>query len=147
MQKENIYTLKNGLIPVPNKWVIPGLRAKKGNLDAFKFIINLACKRYEKEEKAVMAKTRRRELLQVRQIIHCLLKENFPKVTLCEIGRRCGGKDHATVLHSSKAVNNLVDTNKKFREEYSELDKIVKDNIFFFRQTYLKGGLKAGKRG
>jgi hypothetical protein len=38
MQKENIYTLKNGLIPIPSPWVMPGLGDLKHNTDAFKYI-------------------------------------------------------------------------------------------------------------
>ena len=35
---------------------------------------------------------------------------------------QCGGKDHATVLHACKTVNNLIDTDKTFRKYISELD-------------------------
>lgn len=30
-------------------------------------------------------------------------------------------KDHATVLHAAKTINNLLDTNKKFRDKYQDV--------------------------
>ncbi len=38
---------------------------------------------------------------------------------LSYIGNNIGGFDHATVIWAKKCVNNLVDTNKKFAEEYN----------------------------
>jgi len=38
----------------------------------------------------------------------------------------CGNKDHATVLHACRTVNNLVETDKQFRQFVEELDKRIK---------------------
>lgn len=138
MKTNEIYTVSHGLVPVPNKWIIPGLKENKGNLDCYKFIIEMVCKAYNQTEKSVMAKTRKREFLKTRQIITSLIKNNFYKLTLADIGHRCGGKDHATVLHSCNAVQNSIDTNKVFKEEYELFDNIIKDNIKSFKQTHLK---------
>lgn len=138
MQTNEIYTLNHGLIPVPNKWIIPGLDKIEGNIDAFEFIINMVCSKYEQTEKAVMALSRKREIVKSRQIIHTLLKENFYKLSLNQIGHRCGNKDHATVIHSCKSVNDQRDTNRAFKEEYEEFDNIIKNNIKSFKQTHLK---------
>jgi chromosomal replication initiator protein len=35
----------------------------------------------------------------------------------------CGGKDHATVLHACRTVNNLADTDKTFRRYLDDLEK------------------------
>ena len=37
------------------------------------------------------------------------------KSSLASIGAHCGGKDHATVLHACRTVNNLQETDKQFR--------------------------------
>ena len=37
----------------------------------------------------------------------------------------CGGKDHATVLHDCKTVNNLIDTDKRFRGYIDDLNKKI----------------------
>ena len=45
------------------------------------------------------------------------------KSSLANIGMHCGGKDHATVLHACRTVNNLQETDKQFRKYVSDLDK------------------------
>jgi chromosomal replication initiator protein len=47
------------------------------------------------------------------------------KSSLANIGMHCGGKDHATVLHACKTVNNLIDTDKRCRGYVSDLEKKI----------------------
>lgn len=54
--------------------------------------------------------THKQEIVAPRQIAHYLAKIHTPE-SLANIGKAIGNKDHATVLHSSKTVNNLIDTN------------------------------------
>lgn len=70
------------------------------------------------------SKTRKREIVKSRQIIQFFCKE-FNVGSLSFIGKNIGGKDHATVLHSCKAVNNMIDTDKKFREDVEEIKKRI----------------------
>ena len=39
------------------------------------------------------------------------------------IGKYCGNKDHATVLHACKTVNNLADTDKRFKGYILDIEK------------------------
>ena len=48
------------------------------------------------------------------------------KSSLATIGLQCGNKDHATVLHACRTVNNLIETDKQFRIYVEELDKKIK---------------------
>lgn len=68
------------------------------------------------------SKTRKREIVQARQIAMYFSKK-LTKSSLASIGMQCGGKDHATVLHACKTVNNLIDTDKTFRKFINDLDK------------------------
>jgi chromosomal replication initiator protein len=68
------------------------------------------------------SKTRKREIVQARQISMYFSKK-LTKSSLASIGMQCGGKDHATVLHAFKTVNNLQDTDKHFRKYITDLDK------------------------
>jgi chromosomal replication initiator protein len=47
------------------------------------------------------------------------------KSSLASIGLQCGGKDHATVLHACRTVNNLLETDKKFRVYIDEIEKKI----------------------
>ena len=41
------------------------------------------------------------------------------------IGSAIGGRNHATVLHSCKAVSNQIETDKAFQRQMEELEKLV----------------------
>ena len=71
------------------------------------------------------SKTRKREVVQARQISMYFSKK-MTKSSLASIGAHCGGKDHATVLHACRTINNLVETDKQFRTYVEDLDKKIK---------------------
>jgi len=62
-------------------------------------------------------KSRKREIVWGRQILHYIAK-NKNMGSLSEIGFRFGNKDHATVLHSNRTVEALLETDKVFIKEY-----------------------------
>jgi chromosomal replication initiation ATPase DnaA len=72
--------------------------------------------------------TRKREIVLARQMA-MFFSKNFTKSSLSTIGNDIGGKDHATVLHACKTVNNLMDTDKLFKlkidEIYTNLNKEI----------------------
>ncbi|MFN3917766.1 MAG: chromosomal replication initiator protein DnaA [Flavobacteriales bacterium] len=68
------------------------------------------------------SKTRKREVVQARQITMFFAKK-MTKSSLANIGAHCGGKDHATVLHACRTVNNLSETDKQFRGYLHDLEK------------------------
>ena len=67
---------------------------------------------------------RTREIAQARQIAMYLAKQHT-KAPLTTIGSAIGGRNHATVLHSCKAVTNLIETDKAFRRQVEEIEKKV----------------------
>lgn len=66
----------------------------------------------------------RAEIAQARQIAMYLAKQHT-KAPLTTIGSAIGGRNHATVLHSCKAVTNLIETDKAFRRQVEEIEKKV----------------------
>ena len=81
-------------------------------------VIEYVCERYMITPEAMQAKNRKRNVIECRQVIHWMLKNNvtFNTMSLEAIGNIVGGKDHATVLHSVKQINNLIQTERPFRE-------------------------------
>lgn len=67
---------------------------------------------------------RTREIAQARQIAMYLSKQHT-KAPLTAIGSAIGGKNHATVLHACKAVSNLIETDKLFKQQIEEIEKKV----------------------
>jgi chromosomal replication initiator protein len=73
---------------------------------------------------AIHSKTRKREIVQARQLAMYFSKK-LTKASLATIGLHCGNKDHATVLHACRTVNNLIETDKQFRNYVEEIDKKI----------------------
>ncbi len=67
-------------------------------------------------------KTRKKEVVTARQVAMYFAKHHTSH-TLKTIGFHFGGRDHTTVMHSVQTVSDLVDSDKKFREQVEELRK------------------------
>jgi chromosomal replication initiator protein len=67
-------------------------------------------------------KTRKKEVVTARQVAMYFAKHHTSH-TLKTIGFHFGGRDHTTVMHSVQTVSDLVDSDRKFREQVEELRK------------------------
>jgi chromosomal replication initiator protein len=94
---------------------------------SIEYIQKVVCDYFKLNMDIMKSKTRKREVVQARQIAMFFAK-NFTKASLATIGAHCGGKDHATVLHACKTVNNLMETDKRFRSYVDELEKKINLN-------------------
>lgn len=69
--------------------------------------------------------TRKTSIKEPRQIA-MFFSTIMTKESLATIGEYFGNKDHATCLHAKKRINNLIDTDKHFRAQISEIEKRLK---------------------
>jgi hypothetical protein len=76
----------------------------------------------------IQTKTRKREVVQARQTMMYLACK-YTAYSLTRIGYKFGKKDHCTVLHAKKTINNLIDTNKDFREQIKAIEVILKGEL------------------
>lgn len=100
-------------------YAIPGVK-KNSDYDYFL----RACEIARLHPKYVMGKTRKREVVEVRQVTMSLIKLKNKKSH-----REAAGffnQDHATSIHSIKTVKNLLDTDLFFCMQYDDLFKGVK---------------------
>ncbi|MDZ4823080.1 MAG: chromosomal replication initiator protein DnaA [Flavobacteriales bacterium] len=86
------------------------------------YIQKVVCDYFDLPIELLKSKTRKREIVQARQIAMFFAKR-MTKSSLASIGAHCGGKDHATVLHACRTVNNLQETDKHFRKYLDDLEK------------------------
>ncbi len=87
-------------------------------------IIEVVCEHLNLDFARFNSTERTREIAQARQIAMYLAKQHT-KAPLTAIGAAIGGRNHATVLHSCKAVTNLLETDKAFRLQVEEIEKKV----------------------
>ena len=72
----------------------------------------------------LLSKTRKRQIVQARQIA-MYMSRNLINCSLSTIGAEIGGKDHATVLHACTTVNDLMSTDKTFRQYVTDIEKML----------------------
>ena len=77
---------------------------------------------FQMDVDTLQSKTRKRHIVQARQLAMFFAKK-FTKASLASIGSQIGKRDHATVLHACKTVDNLSTTDKQFRKYVEDLTK------------------------
>lgn len=73
----------------------------------------------------LLAKSRKRQIVQARQIAMYLSRNFIPNCSLATIGSETGGKDHATVLHACTTVSNLMSTDRVFKRYVTDLENML----------------------
>lgn len=84
-------------------------------------IIDKVCGYFHVDSSVMHSKTRKREVVQVRQVAMYLAKKHTD-TSLSKIGQLIGDRDHATVLHACKIVRDLVEVDKDFCAEIKEIE-------------------------
>jgi len=96
---------------------------------SIEYIQKLVSDYYSLTVDQLKSKTRKREIVQARQISMYFAKQ-LTKAPLKKIGMHFGGRDHSTVIHACQTVNDLIDTDKKFRGDVEEISKRIKINTY-----------------
>lgn len=88
-------------------------------------IIDKVCKHFEVESNVIHTKSRKQEIVQIRQIAMYLAKKHTDSSS-SKIGKLIGNKDHATVLHACKMVKDQVEVDKNFRNKIKEIESSLR---------------------
>lgn len=79
---------------------------------------------FDIEDDLLRAKTRKKEIVYIRQIAMYLCKI-LTKHSLKTIGLHFGGRDHSTVIHAIQSIEKLVKNDMKTNDEINELRKKI----------------------
>jgi chromosomal replication initiator protein len=74
----------------------------------------------------LMSKKRTRIFARPRQIAMCLARE-LTQLSLPEIGNSFGGRDHSTVLHACKTIENLRNTDSALNNDFNLLNQTLRN--------------------
>ena len=77
---------------------------------------------FQMDVDTLQSKTRKRHIVQARQLAMFFAKK-LTKASLASIGSQIGKRDHATVLHACKTVDNLSSTDKQFKKYVEDITK------------------------
>ena len=86
-------------------------------------VINTVCAYYNVTPDILELKSRKREVIEPRQLLHWMLRSQVVnnRMSLEAIGQLTGGQDHATVRHSFVLVRDRIKTERLFREDVMAL--------------------------
>lgn len=94
-------------------------------------IIRLVCDEYGVTLERSKEKTRKREVVTARQVSMYFIR-NYTKHSLSSIGSMFN-QDHSTAIHANNNVNNLCDTDSKYRRTVNNIEQRLiqksKDNM------------------
>jgi chromosomal replication initiator protein len=104
-----------------------GFKPEKGILKEYSIdhISTIVCIYFNIPPGVFQSQTRKREVVQARQIAMWLSKKHT-KNSLSVIGSEIGDKDHATVVYACKTVESLIETEKRFKVQVGEIEKKLK---------------------
>ena len=88
-------------------------------------IIQTVCQHFGLETSAIHTKSRKREVVQARQIAMFLAKNNT-NLSTAKIGALIGNKDHATVLHACKTIKEQQEVDKALQSEINKIQTLLK---------------------
>ena len=90
------------------------------------YIQKVVCDSLDLPVESIQQTSRKREIVQARQLSMYFAKK-ITKSSLAVIGMQCGNKDHATVLHACKQIENLRQTDRYIRSLVDDLEKKFKE--------------------
>ena len=83
-------------------------------------IISYICRYFNLDDHIIRGQQRVRDAVQARQIAMYLIRR-LTNLSLVDIGREFGGRDHTTVLHSIEKVEKQINTDPAFAETIKEI--------------------------
>ncbi|MBQ5729795.1 MAG: chromosomal replication initiator protein DnaA [Bacteroidaceae bacterium] len=88
-------------------------------------ITNTVAKYYGVKAKELYAKSRKQVIVKARQVA-MYLAHKYTETSYVQIGRKFGGRDHSTVIHSCNLVAGRISTEKDFRHEVESIESTLK---------------------
>ena len=92
------------------------------------FIKQIVAEHFSLSIDKLASETRKRQIVVARQLSMYLAK-NMTNTSLKAIGEKFGGRDHSTVIHSCKAVQDLMDTDLIFKDTVADLEKKIRMSL------------------
>lgn len=92
-------------------------------------IIQIVCDQLKVDRELLLTKTRKSHIVQARQLATYFTRKFVKSLSLKNIGEYFGGKDHSTVLHSCKVVENMIQTDPSFKDTANLIEKKILKTI------------------
>jgi chromosomal replication initiator protein len=98
---------------------------KTSSNTSLKDILKAVASFYKIDEKSIIEKNRKQEIVKPRQVLMYILREYF-NYSLSNIGDKLGGRDHTTVIHAYDKVKNDLVSNQILFEEINQIKSMLR---------------------
>lgn len=112
-------------LPLTKRVISQAVRLEKKQI-SIQMIQEIVCNYFNLEQSAIQTRSRKREIVQARQITMYLSKK-YTDCSFSHIGKVVGKKDHATVLYACKTIKDQIETSKSFRSAVEEIEGKLKN--------------------
>jgi chromosomal replication initiator protein len=92
-------------------------------------VMTMVSEHFKTTNELIKSKTRKREVVEARQLAMHICKKLIPTKSLVAIGDAFGGRDHTTVIYSCKTVENLIATDTIYRKTVDDLERKIKLSV------------------
>jgi chromosomal replication initiator protein len=107
--------------PKISPYVFAGLTAGHYGLKSEDYILDIVCRHFDITKFEIVSTSRKRNFVLPRHVV-CHLVKKYTLLALKDIGWFMGGRDHSTIIHSIRAIDNLIATDKAFEREYQLIE-------------------------
>ena len=98
------------------------------------YIQKTVAEHYDIPMEKLKEKTRKKFIVRARQVSMYLAKQLSNK-SLKHIGSAFGGRDHSTVIHACKTIENMLENDSRFKNELSDIAKRLKNSGIDFGEA------------
>ena len=97
-------------------------------------IINKVCEIYGYSPTMVCGKLRWKKLVEARMVIsHILRNDKYLSMSLKSIGFMLGRRDHTTIIHNIRTIEDYIDVEPDFRQKVIDIyEKVYGHSINFY---------------
>jgi chromosomal replication initiator protein len=101
-------------------------------------VIDASCEFLNVTKQKLVSKNRQRSLVECRSMIASLLYQDmYNRLTLADIGKMLGKKDHSVVIYNIQQLDKLVEVYPEVREKYKKLHLHVYHTLIYYQYNHL----------
>ena len=89
-------------------------------------IVRNTCDYYHIKDESIYTSSRKRDIVLARQVLMYLAHKLLPSLSLARIGQCIGSKDHSTVLHACRTIEDLVGVDKVMEAAVEDIEAKIK---------------------
>lgn len=89
-------------------------------------IVHSTCEYYNIKDESIYSSSRKRDIVLARQIAMYLTHKHLPNLSLARIGQQIGSKDHSTVLHACRTIEEQLEVDKAIEGAIEDIEVKIK---------------------